>query len=638
MQIGNNLWLESAYYVDIDWIGQLRIAGPNNHLYFGSVGLNPPQDYIINNVKSSKSGELVIEGRFNKPKFVLHDPAIGPMLQIRTLIEPPNKPKPSFAEVMRKHPDAVLPHYVSGEQTENGFEISYRRFYSNDWYGVRLIFPKGTIAHRSRSRNSYQISHPGGKPIEFRLKTETKNPPHAAIKKIVANPKLNTSLLGPSQSRIDQLLERLNFEVDFLIRNNRTSGFDYGTVFPRDWMEAADLGEGDILKPAAVYMYGRALELVSSQGLGWHENIVGELEAEKVRQTRDFSASLEELIERESRLGNLMQEMIQRVQEMYIIRNMIDIEPHYILGLQRLSLKDFSAKDRDRIRLAGKYLVTQAEKNKLITFKKIPDIFRRHKKDVYYGAGNWRDSTQAFKMVHPVIAPYDVNAVFYPEALKIIKQHAKFFGESADKLELLIERWSKVKDLFRFTNADGTPAYALALYDVKQENDLEFRRLEVNHTDEAYGLFYGHPDEADVVSFCKRLQDAKYFYTPVGPTIVGAGDGYSTLQYHGKVIWTKQTAFVVAGLARLLKEGRYSPKTRELMTQALIVTGQASVNAIHELNAATELHYAKAGKARFYNEQKKAEGPMNKVQLWSAIGARSIIRNCLWAIENLPSC
>lgn len=637
MKIAENLWLESAYYIDIDDFGQLRIAGPNNHLYFGSVGIEAGEDFEITDVASSKSGELVIAGRFAKPKLVFHDPAIGPMLQIRSLIEPPSKAKPTFAQVMRRHAEAVLPHYVSAEQTAKGFEISYRRYYGKRWYGVKLALPKGTTVHRMSGRHAYSISGATNDPIKFTLTTEGHTLVKPALNQVVGKHKYPVSLLGQSGERIQELLDRLSYEIEFLVSNDRTSGFDFGTIFPRDWMESADLGIGDITAQAAKYMYSKSLMLVNSEGLGWHENIVGELEAEKSRQANDFSASLEDLIERESRLGHLMQDMVKRVQEMYVIRNMIDIEPHYLLGLQRTALKDFSAKDKQRLKQAAKYIISQAESNRIITFKKIPDVLRRHRGEEYYSAGNWRDSGEAFRMIHPVLAPFDVNAVFYPEALKLIRNHAKFFDEPIDKLDRLMEKWASVKDLYRYKNADGTTAFALALYDVKQEDKLEYRRLEVNHTDEAYDLFYGQPQEGDLASFCKRLLDEKYFYTPSGPTIVGAQDGYTTLQYHGRVIWTKQTAFVVAGLAKQLQTGKYSQATMDLMAEALLATSRASINAIVELDSATELHYSKGGRAHNYNDQKKAEGPMNRVQLWSAVGARNIIRNYLWALERVPA-
>ncbi|QQR52648.1 hypothetical protein IPG36_00785 [bacterium] len=57
-------------------------------------------------------------------------------------------------------------------------------------------------------------------------------------------------------------------------------------------------------------------------------------------------------------------------------------------------------------------LVTQADSHNLITFKQLAQPFRRQRGDEYYDSGNWRDSTLAFQRIDPVIAPFDVNAVF----------------------------------------------------------------------------------------------------------------------------------------------------------------------------------------------------------------------------------
>ncbi|HSX48434.1 MAG TPA: hypothetical protein VLF41_02950, partial [Candidatus Nanoarchaeia archaeon] len=264
------------------------------------------------------------------------------------------------------------------------------------------------------------------------------------------------------------------------------------------------------------------------------------------------------------------------------------------------------------------------------TFKKIPGILKRHKDESYFSAGNWRDGDGAYKRIHPVIAPYDVNVVFYPQALKVMHRHAKLLLLDAKEIEQLIEKWARVKDWFRFNNPDGQPAYALALYDIRAEEDgVEYKKLMANHTDEAYEMFYGDPDEGDVVSFCQRLLDADYFYTPSGPTVVGANDGYPTTVYHGRVIWTKQTAFTVAGLERqlkLAKSKKWRSETAGLITEAIESMATASIKAWSELGAVPELHYDDNGVAKRYDEQPEADGPMNLVQLWSAIGARRIIR------------
>jgi hypothetical protein len=66
--------------------------------------------------------------------------------------------------------------------------------------------------------------------------------------------------------------------------------------------------------------------------------------------------------------------------------------------------------------------------------------------------------------------------------------------------------------------------------------------------------------------------------------------------------------------------------TRDLLREAVLKTAEANLRAIVALGEVPELHYDQAGVAHLYNDQPEAEGPMNTVQLWSAIGIRRILR------------
>jgi glycogen debranching enzyme len=310
---------------------------------------------------------------------------------------------------------------------------------------------------------------------------------------------------------------------------------------------------------------------------------------------------------------------------------MIDIEPHYLLGLRTLKFASLSTSDQKRLRSVAEFIVRRAQEASLITFNRVATPFRRQRADEYYEAGNWRDSRLAYLQVSPVIAPYDVNAVLYPQALRVIRDHASELGIDWRTVDQLITRWDKVEDWYRFTNPDGTSAKALALYDVTERFGLDptFTQLRVNHTDEAYDLFYGKPTEKDVISFCKRLLSPQYFYTASGPLIVARGNGYTPAGYHGEVIWTKQTAYIVTGLKRQLAaefSSDWATSTIHLMKQTLAAIATTSVAAFEQLKAIPELHIDVSGQPTWYTDQSLPEGQMNKVQLWSAAGARPIIR------------
>jgi hypothetical protein len=629
MQLQTDLWIEGSYYLDFDQHGQLRIVGPNNHLHFASVGIYK-DDLRIDEVYSQQ-GELIVKGSIIARKRFLHDPIVAHVMKVRHYIDVQNQVKPDFATVLRKNRADILPNYIGLHYTSKGYQIEYKRLYQNHWYGVIMTLAPGIDVLRQDRRRGFNLKSNVSNEINFTIETITDSQPSSRLSKVISGHRIHTDVFGESARQVNALLDRTAIEVTHLVRSNKTSGFDYGTVFPRDWMESADLGKGDFDPAALHYMYHKALEFVDPQGMGWHENVVGEFEFEKRQEAKELGAGIDALLDQSSRLGLALKDLIKQVEQMYIIRNMVDIEPRYVMGLDDLPHQQWGGQDLDRIKRAASYVISQAETVDLITFKKIPPILRRHKHDEYYNAGNWRDSMHGYKMVHPVIAPYDVNVVFYPRALEVIDQHAELLKADKKKVAALRKKWSRVKDWYRFTNADGSNAFALALYDIKfTRGGLEFKKLAVNHLDEAYEHFYAHPSEAEVTSFASRVLDPGYFYTPSGPILVGAREkGYNTTNYHGKVIWTKQTAFTVAGLYRQLlvaERKQWSLSTRQLLQEAIKATSRASIDAWLKLGGIPELHYDYRGRPRYYDEQPRPEGRMNTVQLWSAVGARRIIK------------
>jgi hypothetical protein len=627
LQLQTDLWIEGAYYVDFDKFGQLRIVGPNNHLHFGSVGIYKNQ-IAIDSVYSEDQ-ELVIKGRLLASKLFFHDPAIGAIPHVRHFTDRPGHQGMPFDEIIRRDPADLAPNFIESEVERSGYEIIYKRLYQRHWYGVRLELAPGVSIDRHERRRGYMLTT-NDADIGFTLTTDTDQRPGRPLERVVRAKPYGTNVFGRLKPQVDRLMDRTAIEITHLVNANKTSGFDYGTVFPRDWMEAADLGQYGLEPEAIRYMYHRAFEFVNPQGVGWHENIVGEFEFEKKQEMTQLSTSLDDLVERSSRIRSALQELIGQVEEMYVIRSMIDIEPRYVLGLGVLSIEDLGGVDIERLRKVARFILLQAEHNELITFKKMPILLRRHKHDEYYLSGNWRDSEAAFKRIHPVVAPYDVNVVFYPRALELIRRHAQMLQVDPERADKLVHKWAQVREWYRFTNPDGLPAYGLALYDIRPgPRGLRHKLMAVNHTDEAYELFYGTPTEAEVASFARRLLSPKYFYTKSGPLVVGVGQGYNTTQYHGEVIWTKQTAYIVAGLSRQLTRGEHEDwkmSTLKLIRRAALKTAIVSIRAFVKLGEIPELHYDRDGQPRPYDDQPNAEGPMNKVQLWSAVGARRIIK------------
>src|SRR5690606_21278000 len=198
--------------------------------------------------------------------------------------------------------------------------------------------------------------------------------------------------------------------------------------FPRDWIESADLGKDDLTQDTVDYMYAQSMRFVSETGEGWHEDVVGEYKT----KVADMS--------------------------MHIDRKMIDIEPRYILGLKRLSKKFLTNEENHaKLRLVAHYILANAREQDYITFKKRPS----ETEEEYHPVGNWRDSYYAFPRQKSPLAPYDVNCVFYPMALRIIREYYQYFQiEDVDGLTELVTKWDRQKEKFRLYHPGGVIGYS----------------------------------------------------------------------------------------------------------------------------------------------------------------------------------
>jgi hypothetical protein len=627
MRIDDRLWLEGAYYIDIDDSDQLRIVGPNNHLYFGAVDL-PASQLEISDI-GSVDGEVELRLQLSLDNGFMHDPAMGHIRKVREHIQIFGRREPSFAEVDHDYPGVLAPTHITSEATDDGAVATYLRQYGEHYYGTKLVWPAGVLLQRDDERRGYAIESTQTK-IEVTLTTVTDEPAQLYRGPIFQPNEFDLEALPDDQRAFaGNLLIRTAAEIEHLVRAGKTSGFDYGTVFPRDWMETADLIAGELTPDALRRVYIEALKHVNPDGAGWHEDIVGEFRYERQQQIDHIAQGFEEFVAQGHRLVPQFRSFLDQLDELFVTRQMIDIEPHYLLGLRYVPLGEFGPAGLAQLRQVADYVVNRATASDIITFNKLAPPFRRQSGDEYYDAGNWRDSTLAFKKIHPVVAPYDVNAVLYPEALKVIHDHSQELGMDKPRVKKLIDKWELAKERYRFTNTDGSPAMALALYDVKGAgSDLSYQQLTVNHLDESYSLFYGQPEMIEVENFAHRLLAPQYFYTASGPALVGRDDGYDESHYHGRVIWTKQTAYVVAGLERQLERAdneAWPASTRALIQQAIVKTASASLEAFRQLGAIPELHYDDHGRPRLYTDQPAPEGQMNLVQLWSAAGARRIL-------------
>ena len=606
-KLEKDLWIEGGYYVDFDELSQFRIIGPNNHLYCGLVDI-PRHKIRIDKVESEdKDTKVVIRGSFPTKKLNLYYPAQDDIRTFRELshrYQDRGIPYASFLEIRKEIFDRLIPSYIRIRKDRDKTYLVFRRYYAETkWYGITFEFPKYVkIEKINVPLRGYRLSS-DKKEIKFNLEASTNDIPRKEIEFIFLPIKFDYKVFGKYAKTVRKFWKRTEVEIRHLIEWNKTSGDRFGTIFPRDWIEAADIGVHDLTEEARAYMYEASLKNINDKGEGWHEDVVGEYKYEHQISGKDI-----------------------------FDRHMIDIEPHIVLGLKKLP-EDFLVKEevREKFRKVVNFLLKQARENKLITFKKLPKE-KQTAREKYWASGNWRDSDWAYKKISPIIAPLDVNAVFYPEVLKVIKENQSRLKMKIKDIDRLIKKWNKVKSYLKFVNEDGRVAYALTLYNVDQKRSkLSYKQLRVNNLDEAYYYTYSQAKPEEIKSFCERLLDPEYFYTKSGPLLIAQNNiyGYTTQEYHGLVIWMKQTAFAVLGLSKHLKFGMAQEWDKKLLRQiksTILKLAETTMYTVDRLQAIPELHYDLNGEPHFYTDQPYVASSMSKVQLWSAVGFRRMIR------------
>lgn len=601
-QIEKNLWIADGYYIDFDELGQFRIIGPNNHLYCGLVDI-PPHKIEIKEIKNINN-HLEIRGYFLSKKINLYYPVMDDIRTLRDLL----KETQTFLQLRYRHLGRAFPRTIKKNLKGKEVIISFKRNYGDNYYQTKFVFPKKVKVRKiSSPLLGFELATKREKKIPFKIESKTSEIHYTSFKNFFLSSAedFNYEIFGRYKKNINRIIKTTEIELEHLISWNKTSGDRFGTVFPRDWMESAVLGIHDLRPEVISYMYKKSLSNVNEKGEGWHEDVVGEYKYEHQIAGKDI-----------------------------FDRKMIDTEPNYIIGLNYLP-ETFLAdeENRGKIKRVAKYVLKEAEKNDFIIFAKKPKELRENNEDEYFPVGNWRDSEWAFKKIHPIIAPFDVNCVFYPAALLTIQNFQKKLGleNQSKKIDELIKKWKDKKEKYKFLNKDGKIAYSLALYDIKSANS--FKKMKVNNLDEAYLYSYLDGTKEEIKSFCERLLLREYFHTSSGPTIIAKNNqyGYTTQDYHGLVIWTKQTAFCILGLSRHLKRALtedWPGDLQKLIKKTLLKICEDTIRTFVKLNAIPEVHFDDKREPKFFNAQPEPFYSTSKVQLWSAIGARRIIRKC----------
>lgn len=592
MHLYPDVWIEGGYYVDFDSLGQLRIIGPNNHLFCGLIDI-PRHHITVQSVETLADDSLKIRGWFTPGRLRLYEPAMGDIRTMRKLL----KANPQFLNLRQQQPSELRPELSELKHTPVNSALTFRRTYSGHLYQTVWLFPKQvSVKPLPSPLNGYELSS-SGKRLPFELIADTDDVHKTELGDLFTThpTDFNWSAYGRLAPLVKKQLAITEREIEHLVTWGKTSGDRFGTVFPRDWLESADLGVHDLTATARTHLFRESLKHVNRQGHGWHEDVVGELAARYVAHQVEV-----------------------------VDRHMIDIEPHYLMSLEKLPdevLMDHEV--AQKIRRVAQFIVKQARARKPITFKK-------KSAREYFPSGNWRDSTWAFKKMSPVIAPFDVNAVFYPKALQILHDKQHLLNLRIPDLHAILEDWLAVKQHYQFTNPDGRTAFALVLFDQTSKWSTRAGKsnlMKVNHLDESYYFTYLDGTKEEVESFVDRLLDPAYFYTPSGPLLIAKNNtyGFTSDEYHGEVIWTKQVAYALLGLSKHLKTAiiqEWPLPLKRKIKQAIIKTSQNMIRAYDKLGYIPEVHVDDNGKPALPTDP---EG-VSRVQLWSAVGARRIFR------------
>jgi len=592
-------FIKGNYYFDIDLLNQLRITGPENHLL---LGLSFPEEVTVKVADYHlKHDQLKIVLEVDTGELTLGLPLVTDIRTLRSYTEPV-APTPSYRQLIEKGVQELLSKEVIDVEKDGRKYIECKNTYSDEYgvvnsYGAMI----GVEEKAALTRHGQYFTIKGTKPLRIWIETVGTVKVIEQLQQAVFNVK-NKIITENLPQFLQKLYTKAGDEIEHLIKTKKTSGFEYGTIFPRDWIESADLGVGDLSADTVDYMYRQSMKYISEHGEGWHEDLVG-----------DYKSKISE-------------------KSLHIDRKMIDIEPKYILGFRSLSKGFLTDQEMQRrLQLVAQYVIMNASDHDILTFKK-----SLYDPNQYHFIGNWRDSFLAFPRQKAPLAPYDVNCVLYPESLKIIRDHSDYFGVDPEQIQILVTKWEKQKNKFRMYHPDEIIGYALALHGSKR------LPLPVSHLDESYDLFYSNPSMEEVISFARKLMSEDYFYTPVGPILVANDEeDFTTHQYHGKVIWPKQVAFAVAGLTRQFRRAlaeQWPPQVQSEIAMAIKVTAEACFTGWQQMHAVPELYYydKSTDRARLYTDQKEYEGQMSIVQLWSSVGCRRIIRDYAEILAYVP--
>ncbi|HRP36886.1 MAG TPA: hypothetical protein PLS50_03685, partial [Candidatus Dojkabacteria bacterium] len=230
-------FIKGNFYFDIDSYNQLRITGPENHLLFGAT-FHPTSGIEISSYKLNK-GQLQIELQLEKREINIAVPLVCDIRTLRSFVEGIN-PKPSYEQLVDRKIEKVIPREISSKSTKlyNKIQFVNEYFVEEDgkkYYGSEIIVKKPVKIDIENNR----LRIIGEEPLKITIRTLTNLGINTKSLKSLYRQRLPIpkNLLD---GEILELYKNSKAQIKHLITSKKTSSFEYGTIFPRDWIESAD--------------------------------------------------------------------------------------------------------------------------------------------------------------------------------------------------------------------------------------------------------------------------------------------------------------------------------------------------------------------------------------------------------------
>lgn len=540
-------WITPNFHIGVEATGELWITGPKRKCYFARSLTD--EDLHIKGVNQI-AHQLQIEATFTKATIFIPDPCLSELETVASAI------------AISYSPDSRI-------------QIAYSSARSPALQ-VLITLPKQAKITRSSIKQGFDVTCQNsdlGTTITAPLQIDAVGPRFTKNDILFVKQKFPTKYNGLYQ----QSLAMTNYLLSGIPPNDPQA--------IRQWLEGLAILEELLTPKAKLWIFSEAL-LALSNILNYSNREIDKSPATHpyihCKQSDESSFhNIEKLQQRILLLGKVADTTFAR-------SGILDLVPRLIIASGFVNHHQLSGEQVRLLRVLANSFLDSAQSQKIISFANAPRLFRSLGPS--YPSPTWRDSGDGFANAKGVIAPYEVNAVWYPSALRALGAHPEVFAVDPKKVAALLLRWQKLPDKFQYEDAEKSQCFSLAL--IGKNSD----QLKINTLDEGYGLLFGKIDQDDAFHFAQRLSNPKYFYSSAGPILTSANDErFTQEQKYGKLIWTKQVAIALKGIQKHLElKPHLAPSQARELRDTINRASTNTLSALTKIGRLTESHTTNA--------------------------------------------